>query len=148
MSARSSEPPALRWRGRLLLVLVLALVLPAGAALLYHFPPGEASFYPPCMFHALTGLHCPGCGATRCFGALVHGDVAQAFAYNPLLIAALPFIALGLFAMAFRIWTGRRLPLPRLPAWAIYALLCVIVLFGVLRNIDVYPLTLLAPRAL
>ncbi len=78
--------------------------------------------------------------------ALAHGDLPQAVAYNPLLIVMLPFVAVGLFAMAFRLWTGRRLPLPRLPGWAIYTLLCVIVLFGVLRNVDVYPLTLLAPH--
>jgi hypothetical protein len=145
---QSSALSRARWRARLVLVFLAAIVLPGGSALLYHFPPGESSFYPPCVFHVVTGLHCPGCGATRCLGALVHGDLAQAAAYNPLLVAALPVVLVGLYAMAFRMWTGRRLPLPRLPAWAIYALFCVIVVYAVLRNVDVYPLTLLAPHTL
>jgi hypothetical protein len=139
---------ASRWRIRLVLVLVAAIVLPGGAALLYHFPPGEGTYYPTCIFHTVTGLHCPGCGATRGLAALVRGDLAQAMAYNPLFVLALPFIAIGLFALAFRLWTGRRLALVRLPGWWGWAMLWLIVIYGVLRNVGVYPLTLLAPHAL
>ena len=140
--------PASRWRIRLLLILVAAVVLPAGAAVLYTFPPGETWFYPPCLWHALTGLHCPGCGATRCAYSLVHGDVLQALAYNPLLVAALPFLAAGGTQVAWTQWTGRRLYLPRMPAWAIHLILWTIVAFGVLRNVPIEPLTLLAPHKL
>lgn len=39
----------------------------------------------PCLFHASTGLLCPGCGTTRSLTALVHGDVAGALSFNPLI---------------------------------------------------------------
>jgi hypothetical protein len=39
----------------------------------------------PCLFHASTGLLCPGCGTTRSLTALIHGDVVGAFAFNPLI---------------------------------------------------------------
>jgi hypothetical protein len=39
----------------------------------------------PCLFHAATGLLCPGCGTTRSLTALLHGDVATAFAFNSLI---------------------------------------------------------------
>ncbi|MEY2693731.1 MAG: hypothetical protein RL142_79 [Actinomycetota bacterium] len=39
----------------------------------------------PCLFHAATGLLCPGCGTTRSLTALLHGDVATALAFNPLI---------------------------------------------------------------
>ncbi len=133
---------------RLLLVFLAALVLPSGAALLYTFPPGETSFYLPCMFHQLTGLHCPGCGATRCLHALVHGDLPQAMAYNPLLVLLLPLLTLGLVQMMHELWTGRRMPLPRLPGWTVQAMFWVLIAYAVLRNVDVYPLTLLAPHKL
>ena len=137
---------ASRWRIRLVLVAVAVIVLPAGAAVLYHFPPEQYEFYPRCMLHALTGLYCPGCGATRCVAALVRGDLAQAMAYNALLVVLLPVLAVATVALLFRVSTGR--PLPRVPQWSIAALVGMIILFGVLRNVDVYPLTLLAPHGL
>jgi hypothetical protein len=129
-------------------VLLAAVVLPAVATIVYHFPPEEYGFYPGCVFHAVTGWHCPGCGATRCCSALLHGDVAQAFAYNPLFMVASPLLLASLLQMAYGQWTGRRGPLPRLPPWSIYLIFWVIVAYWVLRNIDVYPLTLLAPHTL
>jgi hypothetical protein len=43
----------------------------------------------PCPFRALTGWECPFCGGTRLGAALLHGDVAAAFAYNPLVFMSL-----------------------------------------------------------
>ena len=50
---------------------------------------------PPCAFRALTGLPCATCGATHCVLALMHGHVAEAFAWNPLVFAALSMVILG-----------------------------------------------------
>ena len=44
-----------------------------------------AEYRVPCLFHAATGLLCPGCGTTRSLTALVHGDFASAFAFNQLI---------------------------------------------------------------
>ena len=49
-----------------------------------------------CPFRALTGLPCPGCGMTRAFCALGHGDLSGAFGYN----ALAPFV----FAAALLVW--------------------------------------------
>ena len=136
------------WRLRLVLVLAAAVLLPAGAAVLSSFPPAEYTFYPRCVFHAVTGLHCPGCGATRCLHALLHGDLAQALAYNALFVLMLPLLLAGLAAMAYSGWTGRPLFRRTVPAGAIWAFLVVMIAYWVLRNIDVYPLTLLAPHGL
>ncbi|MCI8516940.1 MAG: DUF2752 domain-containing protein [Hungatella sp.] len=38
----------------------------------------------PCLFHALTGLYCPGCGGTRAVGYLLHGDLIKSLQYHPL----------------------------------------------------------------
>jgi hypothetical protein len=119
-----------------------------GTAILYRYNPEAGGFFPPCVFHTLTGLHCPGCGGTRCAHALVHGDLPQALAYNPLLVVALPFLAVGLLDLAGQLWTGRRLWRRRLPAWSIYVIFGVILAYWALRNVDVYPLTLLAPHRL
>lgn len=62
-----------------------------GAVILYRFDPVTARFYPPCLFHALTGLQCPGCGTTRALHHLLHGDVAGAFRLNAMLFVVAPF---------------------------------------------------------
>ena len=46
----------------------------------------------PCIFHLLTGLHCPGCGITRMFVALGRLDFAAAWDANPLILVLLPFL--------------------------------------------------------
>ncbi|MGN1205636.1 MAG: DUF2752 domain-containing protein [Eubacterium sp.] len=38
---------------------------------------------PPCLFHLVTGLPCPGCGGTRAFVALLHGDILHSFLCHP-----------------------------------------------------------------
>jgi hypothetical protein len=37
-----------------------------------------------CVFHALTGIDCPGCGMTRAFVCLAHGQWARACRFHPL----------------------------------------------------------------
>jgi len=105
-----------------------------GVWLLRSFDPNAAgSLFPSCVFHDLTGWHCPGCGITRALHALVHFDFARALAMNALLVASLPVLAV----MAAQGLTHKAL-LPRPIArvlfdgrWWIGALL----VFGVLRNL-------------
>jgi hypothetical protein len=138
-----------RWGLRILLVLFLAVGVPVGATVLYHFPPTKPNrFYPGCTFYWLTGWHCAGCGATRCVYSLLHGNLEQAFAYNALFVLLLPLIAYAGFRILFEIWTGRKAPGIRVPRWIIGVFIGLVVAFWIARNIDVYPLTLLAPHEL
>ena len=80
----------------------------AGTILLrLHDPNAADSPFAPCIFHALSGFWCPGCGITRALHAIVHGDIARAFTMNPLATLLIPFGALA-FA-----WAGGWRP-----AWA------------------------------
>ena len=50
-----------------------------------------------CPFRALTGLPCPGCGLTRSWVYLMHGDIGSSLASNwfgPVLILAVVILAL------------------------------------------------------
>jgi len=57
-----------------------------------------------CAFKRLTGYPCPTCGATRGVLRLLHGDVAGAWQFNPLLFSVL---AGGVALLAFRLAFGR-----------------------------------------
>lgn len=54
-----------------------------------------------CPFRALTGYPCPGCGMTRAFSAIAHGELWRAVRYNPLSpLVFLAFIAIWVGAAA------------------------------------------------
>jgi hypothetical protein len=108
----------------------------AGAAILVAVAdPARCSLFPPCPLHFLTGLYCPGCGSLRALHQLLTGNLAGALSLNPLMVLSLPFLAL----LYFR---------PRLSysLWLPWLALSVILLYGVLRNIPVWPFCLLAPH--
>ncbi len=104
---------------------------------------------PPCPFYILTGIYCPGCGAGRCVTALLHFRFYAAFRYNPLMVICLPFVAYYLFKVYFGFVLGRDLlPIPKIRGRAFgITVLTVIIAYWILRNIPVYPFSLLAPTA-
>lgn len=59
-----------------------------------------------CPFNNVTGIPCPGCGLTRSFVSLGHGDVSQAFVWHPL--GPLLFGAALIYVVG-SLW-GRRFP--------------------------------------
>ena len=130
------------------LLLLAALAGTAGLFLLHRFPPTEDSFYPRCLFHTVTGLHCPGCGTTRCLHALLHGQVRQAAAYNALALLALPLLVFWAARWGLAFLRGvppRARPLPR---WAYVVLVGALLAFSVLRNLGTPPFDALAPHPL
>ncbi len=130
--------------------LVTAAIFTAGCGvvLLWAFDPASAGVFPPCPLRYLTGLYCPGCGSLRAVHQLLHGNLAAAWAMNPLTILLLPFLGYGLASEALSVWRGRGLPQKFLPASWIWSVCAVIVLFGVLRNLPMHPFDLLAPGAI
>jgi hypothetical protein len=146
----SHTPTARRGRFERFATAVTGIGLLGALAIVYSFDPAEGG-YPLCLFHQLTGLHCPGCGTLRAIHQLLHGNIGAALAWNPLAVCLLPALA------ASAVWTyGLRGSMSNQPArvrprgafnWA-WFLLLVIVAFGILRNIPVYPFTLLAPHQL
>lgn len=129
-----------------LAVAVMFLMCASVVVVVYLFDPTRSRIYPPCIFHAVTGLYCPGCGSTRALHQLLHGNVVGALRFNPLIILALPLVIYGLVAEAAKV-SGKLLPTPGL-SWNVVRLAIIIIIgYGILRNIPVYPLTLLAPSS-
>jgi hypothetical protein len=117
----------------------IAIGAVAVLALVFVFDPVRAGFYPPCLFHKLTGLHCPGCGSTRALHQLLHGNVSAALHLNPLAVLLLPVLGAGW-------WLHRKRRQILSPAW-IWCLVIVVVTYGVARNLPVPPFNRLAPTS-
>lgn len=110
------------------------ILLMGGLLTLYLFDPLRSSLYPPCPFHYLTDLYCPGCGSLRALHRLLNGNISGALAMNPLMVISLPFIAALLLRPR---WSYRR--------WLPWTCLAVLLIYVLLRNINAWPFVLLAP---
>ncbi len=129
---------------RMTVLLGAGLLAGAGAAYLYFHDP---VVYPiPCAIHLFTGLYCPGCGAGRACYALLHGEFLEAFSYNPLMVILIPFICLYVAARGLD-WavTGGNHVDGKISVKLLVAILILILIYGIVRNIPVRPFSLLAP---
>ena len=119
---------------RALVITICLVALLAFGLVYYALDPAESSVFPRCTFLTLTGYKCPGCGSQRAIHALLNGDIKGALSYNAMLIVAIPWIALCLFAESQR--TRRPHLYQRLNAPLLIWLFLVMVLaWWLLRNI-------------
>ena len=131
-------------RDRLAASAVVAMAA-GGLSLVYLLDPETSDLYPPCLFQALTGFYCPGCGTLRALHQLARGHPVAALDLNPLMMLLLPFIVYFFASQALLAVTGRPLRTFFVRPAVIWTLLGVILLYWLLRNIPAYPFTLLAP---
>jgi len=112
---------------------------------LYQYSPETSGLFPPCLFHKITGFYCHGCGTARALHALLHGRISDAISYNATLLVLLPafFYWYGLYCLGEISMTRKHRY--DLPPMLYTALLALVILFGALRNVPIYPLCLLAP---
>ena len=91
--------------------------------------PGEKAVYVPvlnrplpeiCFSRRVLNVDCPGCGMTRCFINLSHGDFARAWDFNPAGVLLYGLIAFQIPFQSLQLWQiyhGRRTL--RVPHWEI-----------------------------
>ena len=126
--ASAPLPPA-AFAGVLLGVAALGV-----GTVVFFFNPSTHHFYPVCLFHALTGLNCPGCGMTRALYALLHGNVMLALKYNALFVVSLVAVAAWGAKSAVRKMRNQPVPL-KIPSKILWLLLILAILFAVVRNL-------------
>lgn len=90
---------------------------------------------PKCAFHGVSGLYCPGCGATRAIQSLLDGNFIGALKNNLFIVLLMPVIFWLLFldtAREFWKWNPQLKPAPPAVLFGLFALL---VIYSVLRNL-------------
>ena len=103
----------LRWPGftDAALLLICALIV-AAAALMHPSTEVLTLFGRPvpvmCTWRWLTGWSCPGCGLTRSFVFLAHGQLLAAFQMNPLGPVAFAWVVAQVPWRSWRLWQRTR----------------------------------------
>lgn len=77
---------------KVITIIVLAAVIVFMVACYFSFDPAVEKFFPKCVFKAITGYDCPGCGIQRAFHALLHGELKAALHYNAFLVVSIPLM--------------------------------------------------------
>lgn len=117
-------------------IVVLIFIVLAGLGVAFKkLDPAKHNF-PACPFLKVTGYQCPGCGSQRAIHQLLNGNIKQAFALNPLLVLAIPYILVGWIFDYSRL-TGRWLRI-RNAFYGLYAIrlvLVAVIAFWIGRNI-------------
>lgn len=68
-----------------------------------------------CLFRLVSGVPCAGCGMTRAFVAIAHGELPAAIVYNPLSPAA--WLWMGVWWLMAVWYLARGRSVPAHPAW-------------------------------
>jgi len=126
---------------KMIKVVIFFVVLVAIIALLYLKSPFATGFYPNCLFKVTTGFYCPGCGMTRAIYYLIHGHVLKAIREN-ILIVFLFFLILDKVYSFFTKKCKKRFYERK---HMVMVLVLIVIVFWILRNVPIYPFTLLAP---
>lgn len=128
---------------------ILIIVMCLGAVFLFFNTPGKSKLLPPCIFHSLTNLYCPGCGSTRGVYSLIHGDIITALRCNILTVLFIPLLAYSFLAFCVNTYSNKQVlkqiiynPL------STKIIVIVVIVFWVLRNIPFVPFSYLAPISL
>ncbi len=140
-------PPPGRRRPAWLGPAVVGAAALAGCVGVLVLNPVEESNPPICPFKMMTGLDCPGCGATRATNALLRGNLGTAVDHNLLFVVVLP-VALAAYAVwALRSIGVTRLDQVRRPRHWLTITVGIVLAFWALRLLPWEPFTRLASGA-
>lgn len=120
---------------RVISIVIFLLILLFG----YYFLNSVYNFKIPCIFYKITNYYCPGCGITRCLFAIIEGNFYDAFSYNRLVFILLPFIMVYIIYKTYLyVFNKRDKYISRIPNIVWILLIIITLLFGILRNIEVF----------
>jgi hypothetical protein len=122
-----------------------AAAIAAGSSVVAYFDPSKVQLFPACPLYSLTGFACPGCGLTRGFHALFHGDLLTALHFNALIPVWAIIFCVVVISLMLSAVGGRGISFRTFSTKWLWSFLVLLLVFGVLRNLPVYPFSLLFP---
>ncbi len=128
-----------QYRRAFVLAVAVPILCAAAAALVLRVMKELGLDYLPCGIRAVTGFNCLTCGATRATLALMRGDVAGAFWYNPLYTVFLGWVGYLYIRLAISLIKRPYRPYrPKMSRKHAFLMAAMAILFTILRNLPIY----------
>ncbi len=126
-------------------IFISVIVFLGMLSLYFFYNPSQHSFFPKCIFHQATGLHCPGCGSQRAIHKILQGDFIEGLKHNILIFLLIIVIAYQITIYGLNHFMNKNHTNLLHRSMVTKIILILVISYWILRNIDIYPFTILAP---
>jgi len=127
-------------------IIIIGVLVFLGILALYVFwDPYGTNIFPKCPVYSVTGIYCPGCGSQRAAHQILNGNIIEGIRHNYLI--ALLGLVLSYQAFMFIMNNVLDKEITNLlhKSKVTFGILIAVLLFWILRNINLFPFTELAP---
>ena len=114
-------------------------------SLYFFYNPSLYDFFPKCMFHQITGLHCPGCGSQRAIHKILQGNILEGLKHNLSIFLLILVVTYEITVYGLNHFFNTNHTNLLHKSIVTKLILIFVIAYWILRNIDIYPFTILAP---
>ena len=126
-------------------IIIGVLALFGMLALYVFWNPTETNIFPSCPVYAATGIYCPGCGSQRAAHKILNGNIVEGIRHNYLIVLLAMVLLYQGFVYVMNDLLSKNIPNLLHKSKVTFSILIIVILFWVLRNIDLFPFSELTP---
>lgn len=127
------------------LIIIGVLAFFGMLALYFFWNPSDTNLFPKCPVYSVTGIYCPGCGSQRAVHQIINGNIIEGIRHNYLIALLLVVMLYEAFVYIMNNLLNKGIANYLHKSKVTLGVLMIVILFWVLRNINIYPFTELAP---
>lgn len=127
-------------------LIIFGVLIFFGILALYLFwNPSDSNIFPKCPFYSLSGIYCPGCGSQRAAHKMLNGNIIEGIRHNYLIALLVLVLLYQSFIYIMNSALNKEVTNLLHKSKVTLGILITVILFWILRNIDIFPFTELAP---
>lgn len=127
------------------LIIIGVLAFFGMLALYIFWNPSETNMFPKCPVYAASGIYCPGCGSQRAAHKILNGNIIEGVRHNYMIVLLAMVLVYQGFIYVVNDVLGKNMTNLLHKSKVTFSILIIVILFWVLRNIDIFPFSELAP---